>query len=228
MAVSRATRRWVENFNRPMPLAAGTPEPGSGWTITDTSSSGTPTYLSSTSDGGQFVITLANTTEVENVCLSMSDVLMYDVRDIQHVWWIAQVASIGATTVASFGVASARNDDEDATATNAFLKIEGATSTSNLVAETDDAVTDNDDAATGTTLAAVDKKLHIDFTDGLANVKFIVDGARVAGGTTFDMSGLTAGLNVQPYCQLSKGSTAGQPVVTIKQFGIQWKEAYGA
>jgi len=228
MAVSRATRRWVENFNRPMPLAAGTPEPGTGWTITDTSSSGTPTYLSSTSDGGQFVITLANTTEVENVCLSMNDVLMYDVRHLQHVWWIAQVASIGATTVASFGVASARADDEDATATNAFLKIEGATSTSAIEVETDDASNDTADTSTGATLAAVDKKLAIDFTNGIADVRFSVDGARVAGETTFDMSSLAAGLNVQPYCQLSKGSTAGQPAITIKQFGIQWKESYGA
>lgn len=227
MTVHREVITRVDNFDRALTLST-TPEGGTGWTIADTSAAGTPTYLTATEDGGGLVLTLANDTEVENVCLYQNDILMYDLAKLQHMWWIAKVASIGATTVAAFGLGSARNDDEDAVATNAWLKIEGAVSTSNLVAESDDGTNDNDDKATGATLSSTYKKLQFDFTNGLTDVRFYVDGDRVASATTFDMSNITAGQNVQPIVQLSKGATAGTPAITIVQFGVQYELAYGA
>jgi len=82
--------------------------------------------------------------------------------------------------------------------------------------------------ATGTTLAAVYKKFHLDFTFGLADVRFYVDGDRVAASTTFDMSDKSSGQNVQPLVQLQKASGTGTPAVTIGQFGVQYEYAYGA
>ena len=226
MTVARAVRKFVDEFDRPIDFTAGTAN--GYWGLKDTSSSGTPTYIGATSDGGSFTITLANTSEAETVTLYHEDQLFYDLAYLQHVWWILKVASIDSATVLVAGVGSAQADDEDTMTVNAWFKMEGATSTTALVVETDDNTTNNDDVATGTTLATTYKKCHIDFTDGLSDVKFFCDGSRVAESTTFDMSSVTSGQNVQPFLQLSKASGTGTPAVTIGQFGIQYEYAYGA
>ncbi len=224
--ISRGVRTFIDNFDRAQ--AYTTTAGMNGWTIADTSATGTPTYLNITEDGGAAKLTLASTSEAEIVTLYQNDILIYDVAQLKHVWWIAKVAGIDAVTTLTFGVGSARNDTDDSVATNAWFRIEGSVSTSNLVVETDDAVTDNDDKATGTTLSTAYKKCLIDFSNGLADVRFFIDGARVASGTTFNMSGLTAGLNVQPMVQIQKASGTGVPSVTLAQFGVQYEWGYGA
>ena len=224
--ISRGTKTFVDNFDRAQAI---TTTPGmNGWTIKDTSSAGTPTYLCLTENGGALKLLLASNSEAEIVTLFQNDVLIYDVAQLQQIWWIVQVAGIDAVTTLTMGVGSAQNDTDDSVATSAWFRMEGSASTTNLVVETDDATNDNPDVATGETLAAVYKKLAIDFTNGLSDVRFFCDGSRVASGTTFDMSDLTAGLNVQPWIQLQKASGTGVPSVTIAQFGAQYEWAYGA
>lgn len=223
MPLTRGVRTFVDHFDR---AQAYTTTPGhNGWTIKDTSSSGTPTYLNITEDGGAAKLTLAATSEAEIVTLFQNDVLIYDVRQLQSIWWVLQVAGVDAVTTLTAGVGSAQNDTADSVATNAWFRMEGSASTSAVVVETDDAVLDLDDKATGQTLASAYKKLLIDFSNGLGNVQFFIDGSRVAAGTLFDMSNLAAGLNVQPFVQLQKASGTGVPSVTIAQFGAQY--AYG-
>jgi hypothetical protein len=142
--------------------------------------------------------------------------------------FIAQVAGVDSTTVINFGVGSARADDEDTVAVNAWFKLEGAASTSALVVETDDGTTDNNDISTGTTLASVYKKCSIDFSQGISDVRFFVDGERVAASTTFSMSAATAGQNVQLMAQVSKASGTGVPSLTIARVEVVYKYAYGA
>jgi len=125
------------------------------------------------------------------------------------------------------GMASAHNATADNVATNAWFRLIGATSTTALVVETDDATNDNDDVATGATLANVYKRLLIDTSD-LTSVKFYVDGARVAATTTFDMSDISSGLNVQPYISHAKASGTGVPILDIAQFGVTYNWSYGA
>lgn len=226
MTTQRAVKTFIDNFDRAQSYST---TPGmNGWTIKDASSAGTPTYVNITEDGGAAKLTIASNDEAEIVTLYHNDVLVYDVRSIKHVWWIAKVADIDAKTTLTMGVASAQHDTPDSVATNAWFRMEGSVSTSNLLVETDDAVTDLDDKATGKTLSSTYKKLLIDFSYGLANVRFYCDGERVAAGTTFDMSGLTAGLNVQPFVQVQKAATSstGTPSVTLAQFGIQYEWAY--
>lgn len=230
MTVHRGTKKIIDNFDRPL-TPTTTPEGGNGgfgWTLKDTSAAGAPTMTTATADGGMMVTTLAADNEVENMCLYANDVLMFDLAKIQHFWAIAKVASISNTTVCTMGLGSARADDEDTVATNLFFKIEGATSTSNVVCESDDGTTDNDDKATGTTLSTTEKKFHIDLTEGLSDVRFYIDDARVASSTTFDISSVTSGQNVQPIFQLSKTASTSAPVLTLYQVGIQYKWAYGA
>lgn len=224
--ISRGVKTFIDNFDR---AQSYTTTPGmNGWTIKDTSSAGTPTYLNITEDGGAAKLTLVNTSEAEIVTLYQNDVLIYDVRQLKSIWWIAKVASIDAVTTLTMGVASAQNDTDDSVATNAWFRMEGSASTSNLVVETDDGTTDKDDIATGTTLSSTYKKLLIDFTNGIGDVRLFVDGARVAAGTLFDMSALTAGLNVQPWVQIQKASGTGVPAVTLAQFGVCYEWGYGA
>ncbi len=224
--ITRGTNIFSDMFDRAQAFST---TPGqNGWTIADSSAAGTPTYLCITEDGGAAKLTLAATSEAENVCLYSNDVLPFDIAKIQRVDFIAQVAGVDSATVVSFGVGSARNDDEDAVAVNALFKIEGATSTSAVVVESDDGTTDNDDVATGATLGSVYKKCSIDFSQGVADVRFFVDGERVAAGTTFNMSAITAGQNVQLIAQLSKASGTAVPSLTIAKVEVAYTYAYGA
>jgi len=151
------------------------------------------------------------------------------VRNLRNVWWVIKLDGVDAVTNLAVGVAAAHNTTLDSIVTNAWFRLIGATSTTALVCETDDATNDTDDVATGATLAGVYKRLLIDFSSGgLSDVRFFVDGARVAAATTFDMSDLGAGLNVQPYVSLGKASGTGTPSVTIPQFGATYTWSYGA
>jgi len=89
----------------------------------------------------------------------------------------------------------------------------GANSTTAVYVETDDGTRDNDDVATGATLGTSYKEFVIDFTGGKSNVKFYIDGARVAASTTFDMSGYSSGL--QPIIQLQKAANTNVDAVSI-------------
>jgi hypothetical protein len=82
-----------------------------------------------------------------------------------------------------------------------------------LVVESDDGTTDKDDVATGQTLSTTYKKFVIDFAGGKSDVKFYVDGVRVAASTTFDMSAATSSL--QPYVQIQKTAATDADAVTI-------------
>lgn len=215
---------FIDNFNRAQSV---TTTPGfNGWTAVLTGT--TPTAACITEDGGAMTLSVVDTNEAELAVLYTGDVLPYDVRMINDVWWVAKVANVDAVTSLVMGVASAHNTTLDNVATNAWFRIVGATDTDAVVVETDDATTDNDDVATAVNLTDTYRKFLIDFTQGLDNVRFFIDGERVASGTTFDMSALGAGLNVQPYVSLGKASGEGTASVTLAQFGISYKWSYGA
>lgn len=224
--VVRGMREFVDLFDRAQAL---TTTPGqNGWTVKDTSSAGTPTYLCVTEDGGAMKLTLAATSEEEIVTMYQNDVLPYDLAQLQFVEFVAKVAGIDSATTLVFGVADAQNDTEDSVATNAWFRMQGSTSTSNVVVESDDGTTDTDDKATGATLGSTYKKFTIDFTNGLSDIRFYIDGARVAASETFTLASVASGQNVQPFVQLHKASGTGVPSISIALFRAQYKYAYGA
>ena len=225
MTVTRGVITKVENYDR---AQAFTTTPGEGgWTIADTSSAGTPTYLCVTEDGGAAKLTLAATSESENVCLYFNDVLPLDIASLHRIEFVAKVAGIDAVTTLVFGLGDARNDTPDTVATNCWFRMEGSVSTTAVVVESDDGVTDSDDKATGTTLSSTYKKFLIDFTNGISDIRFFIDGERVGSATTFTLAGITSGQNVQPMIQLQKASGTGVPSITIAQITTQQKYAYG-
>lgn len=206
---------------------------GGQWVKTDTSSAGAPTAVVQNATGAVKLL-LANTTEVENLCLSFGDQLPFDIDELKSIEFeIACAAIFAATDVAVVGLASARNDDPDAIAANAFFKIV----TSNaVVVETDDGTNDNDDKSTGMTLTATFRRCRIDFSEGTKSVspngslggkgavKFFMEDAngfmrQVAKTVDFDMSNYAAGL--QLYIQLQKTSASTTPDIQVRDIEVE-------
>ena len=192
---------------------------GTPWIVADTSASGSPTYVRA---GSVAVLTLAATSEVENLCLHHGDSLAFDIDDIQRVEMRVKLgAAFTSGSELVFGVGSARNDTTDSVAANAWFKMVGANSTTAVYVETDDGTRDNDDVATGQTLGTTYKEFVIDFAGGKSNVRFFINGAQVATSTTFDMSGYSSGL--QPIIQLQKAANTNVDAVSIDYVFIRAK-----
>jgi hypothetical protein len=188
------------------------------WKITDTSSSGTPTYTKdAAAHGGVVTLAFDSQTEVQNVCLDFGDKLQLDIDELIEVEFrLRTVAVLDSATTLTFGVQTNRADNTDSTTNNAQFKLVGSNA---VVVETDDNVTDNDDKATGQTLVATYKRFVISFAAGKSDVRFFIDGDRVAASTKFDMSQATGQL--QPFVQLQKTSDNNTDSVSIDYIG--WK-----
>lgn len=181
-----------------------------GWTTKKTGS-GTPTYVIA---GRELTVTLDNTSEAQVAVLYQNNVLPWKLSELDWIEFLIKVGSIDAVTTLVAGLASSQNDTADSVVTNAWFRMEGSASTSNLVVESDDGSTDNNDVATGTTLGSSFKQVRLDFTQGLANSRFYVGSSRVASGTTFDLSAVASSF-VQPLFQIQKGSGTGTPSFTL-------------
>ena len=183
---------------------------GTPWLV-DRVGAAPPTHMR---NGGEAILSLEATSQIQVLGLHHGDALTFDIDDIQRVEMRVKLNGAFTTgSILTFGVGSARNDTADSVAANAWFRMEGASSTTAVYVETDDAVRDNDDVATGQTLATAYKRFLIDFTGGKANVRFYIEGIRVAAATTFDMSGYSAGL--QPIIQLQKAANTNANVATI-------------
>jgi hypothetical protein len=201
-----------DDFNGAVATFPTSADPATPWLVADTSSAGSPVYTKGTSEA---TLTLAATSEVENVCLSFGDALDIDIDDIQRVEMRVKISASTFTSgsILAFGLGSARNDTLDSVTANAWFRMEGANSTTLVYCESDDGVNDNDDKSSGVTLGTTFKEFVIDFTGGKSNVKFFIDGQRVASTTTFDMSNYTAGL--QPIVQIQKAANTNANGVVV-------------
>lgn len=223
LGATSGTTTFYDDFRRAQTLST---TPGqNGWTIKDTSAAGTPTYTVGSSG---VTITLASNNESEIVTFYHNDVATIPLEDpgLQSIEWAISVSGIDSNTILVAGVADAQNDTADTVANSAWFRIEGATSTSNLVAETDDNTTNNDDKATGSTLSSTVRRLKVDLVNGLDDVRFYLDGSRRASATTFDMQAIASGTKIQPFLQLQKASGTGTPSVTVRSCTIVYKYSY--
>ena len=208
MAGIQDYQEFCDDFNGAVATFPTSADAATAWLVDDTSSSGTPTYTKGTSEA---TLTLASTSEVENVCLHFGDALDFDIDDLIDIKFRAKVtATLDSATTVVMGLGSARNDDPDAVAANAFFKLAGSNS---LVVESDDGTNDNDDTATGESLSSTYKDFVISFESGTSDVRFFVGGQRVAASTTFDMSNHTTGL--QPIFQIQKTADANTDALTL-------------
>lgn len=206
---------------------------GSPFVKADTSSAGSPTVKGAA--GGGIALTLASTSEIENLCFYQGDVLPFDIDEIVRVEFVAKcTAALDSTTSIAMGLASARNDAIDSITEAALFRCIGSNS---VVVETDDGTNDNDDVATGLTLGASYKRFAIDFATRnttqeppslslgrKSNIEFLMGNAngslrRVASGTRFDMSNYSGGL--QLFFQLQKTADTNVDSLTILSASVE-------
>ena len=166
------------------------------WETVETLLNTAPALVDDASNGvAQITLNVDNDTE--KGVLYMNDNLQFALD--KGVIWQARVnfpVLPTSTTEMVLGLA-ATEAAFDSITTSCWFKLAGSGA---LLAESDDTSTNNDDKATGVTLLNTDWAiLRIDATT-LADVKFYVNGVRVASSTTFDMSSATgAAGKVQPY-----------------------------
>lgn len=200
------------------------------WVITDSSSSGTPTYtrVDHGETAGVFrpgVAQLAfdSQGEAQNVCLSWGDKLAIDFTTLRgYECAVKLVQGTGShkdtTTTMLWGVSGDRHDTVDSIAYQASFRLASASAVETVVCESDDGTNDKDDIATGFDLTvATWAKFKIDFSNK-SDVKFYAglstgQMARVAAATTFDMSNYAAG--VQPIFQIQKSSDTNVDALQI-------------
>lgn len=211
---------FYDDFNGAVATLPTSADPATAWLVDDTSVTGTPTYTKGTS---VLTMTLNNDNAAVNICTHFNDALDFDIDLIQS---IEMRVRIGASTFTSgstlvFGLGSARDDTPDNVAANAWFRMEGANSTTLVYCETDDGVRDVNDISSGVALGTTFKRFVIDFTGGKSNVKFYIDGQRVAASQTFDMSGYSAGL--QPIIQLQKAANTNADSVVVDYVQVTCK-----
>lgn len=114
------------------------------------------------------------------------------------------------TTQASIGVTGAWADGHDAITYSAFFT---ARASGELFCDTDDNATDNN-VTSGVTLTTSDwAVLRMDCVDPL-DIKFYINGARVAAATTFGWAASAANSKVQPFIACYKASGTGVATLT--------------
>ncbi len=213
-----------DNFFRPQTL---TTTPGfNGWTRTSTGGASAPACVA----GGGMQIALAATNEIEIETMSFGDILVYPATGLQRVEFNVSATGIGAADTISFGMASARNDAPLSVTSFAGFRVLGSGSLSNVLIDCRDGVnaanTKNGIAAIGqnigqAALNSIARKFAIDFTNGLSDIRFYVDGDRVTPGTQFSMGALTSTSYLQPFFQVQKTASTDVPAVTISRVVIQ-------
>jgi hypothetical protein len=194
---------------------------GTPWTTTVTGAA-PPTHVRAASE---LVLTLTSANEAQILGTSHADALSFDIDDIQSVEMRVRfgASTITSGTIFAFGVGSARNNTLDSVAANAWFRMEGANSTTLVYCETDDGVRDVDDISSGIALGTTYKRFVIDFTGGKSDVKFYIDGQRVAASQTFDMSGYSSGL--QPIIQLQKAANTNADTARVDYFKVTAKRS---
>lgn len=196
--------KYIEDF---LGVAGGGPFDGTtDWNVVDVGDA-TEAITADTANG-VFKLHLAATPEAEDAVLYHGDNRTFDVGSGLIFETRVDVAVAPGTGVcAVFGLCGDHNLDKDTTATAAWFRLDASLV---VKVETDDTTNNNDDVATGHTAVAGTADIYrIDFTD-LSDVKFYINGARVASGTTFDMSNLTAAeQQMQPYFSLDRASGTG-------------------
>lgn len=187
---------------------------GTVWKSTATGAAPPTTAVASGDTAVVHTLTSAN--QVQILTTDFNNVLNFALDKLIGVeFGVKCSATLHASVSLGFGVQTARNDNLDSTTRHAQFRLKG---NNNVLVETDDNVIDISEVATGTTLSTTYKRFYIDFSGGLADVKFYVDGQRVAAATKFDMSNSSGA--VQPFLQLQKTESTATATATLDYVGV--------
>lgn len=175
-----------------------------------------PTVALAAGANGLAQCALTSTSQKQNADLYMSDRRLFSM--LQGVVFEARLkVSVAPTGAAQliWGLAGDWADGPDAITYGCWFKQDAAASSTAVVVEMDDDVTNTDDTATAITLATTDWKIYKIDASNYSSVKFYIDGARVAGSTTFTWAASTANSVVQPYVSCYKASGTGVGTIQV-------------
>lgn len=191
--------------------ASGSVESGCKWSKKIVAAAGSPT-VAKTADGvnGFVACTLHVQSEKEDAALHMNDELMFSIA--QGAIFEARLALTTLPTlngVASWGLWGAWGDGGSAYRVGFEVPAGGA-----VTCESDDNATDTAALAGQTMVAGTYYVFRIDCTNQ-SDIKFFINGARVASGTTFANAASAANSKCQPHLGLYKASGAGLGTLSI-------------
>lgn len=193
--------------------AAGAPESGCAWVVKVVDTAGTAAAAGDADAvGGTVSLALDNTDEKQEASLYMNDELQFSIA--QGLIFEARITpavlpTLGAELVV--GLISAWADGLDAATYSAFFTMDGS---GEIFCEADDNATDRSTTSGVTLTAGAYAVLRLDCTD-VADLKFYVNGNRVASATTFAWAASAANSKVQPIASAYKASSAGVGTLTV-------------
>jgi len=206
-----------DHFYRPQTVTTTPAGYPFGWTLKKTASGGSPT-MTTTSAG--LVTTLAATSEAEVMTAYQNDILAFNINNLRSLEFTANLAGIDAVTTVVMGLGNTENDTVNSVGSAVWFRVNGATSTTVINAETYDGTT-RTTADTLQTVSATNKRFMIDFSQGLNDVRFLIDGQPVATATKFSMPALTSPPTVQLYFQIQKASGTGVGALTLREVELE-------
>lgn len=171
------------------------------WTALDVGANGTTAQVA---DQHQWLLHLTADSEAQDQGIYHGDNRTFDVgAGLIFEARVDMAVAPGTGVRAVFGMCGDHALDKDAITESAWFSFDAS-----MVgdAETDDTTNDTSAATGNTAVAGTYDIYRIDFTT-LADVKFFINGVRVAASTTFDMSNLSASeQQMQPYFMIDKPS----------------------
>jgi len=190
--------------------ASGSDESGCKWTSKIVGAA--PPTVAKTADGvnGLVACSLTSASQKQDAALHMNDELMFSIA--QAAIFEARLSLTTLPTlngVASWGLWGAWADGGSAYRVGFEVPAGGA-----VACESDDNATDTSAAAGVTMVAGTYYIFRIDCTTQ-TDIKFYINGARVAGSTTFANAASAANSKAQPHLGLYKASGAGLGVLSV-------------
>jgi hypothetical protein len=204
------------------------------WCSKITAAAGSPTVQSASGSGCE--LALDATSEVQNLCLYMGDVLPYTQGDIIRVEFLAKVtASLNAAVTAFMGLGGARNDTIASIAQRVGFKLAANVVSCDAV----DGTNSQTGKATGFSLVATWRRFAIDFSignlgqsppstskGGTADVRLFMSNDKnaliqVCPTTRFDMSAYSSGLQFIFQLQKTTGTATGTLSILDPQVEIR-------
>jgi len=188
------------------------------WGARDTAG-GAETVVADAS-GGHLSLALTNTSEAQLAGWDWADqrTLSLDKQPcIEFRFRLSVLPTTGV--IACLGLCGDHNAAVDTVAESIWFRLDGATG-GLITVEHDDATTESSKVTTGLTLLATDWVIGRIECFSPTDIRFYLNGSRVASGTTFSGNGVPT-LALQPVMRIGKES-AGTPVGTMLVDYVKW------
>jgi len=198
--------------------AAGSPESGTKWVKKIVGAA--PPTVAKVADGvnGEVLCSLTADSQKQDAALYMNDELMCSIAQGAIAEFVVTLDTLPTLNgLCQIGLYGAWADGGSAYRVGFEIPAGGI-----VTCESDDAATDTAAATSTTMVAGTQYVLRIDCTDQ-TDIKFFIDGERVASSTTFANAASAANSKCQPHCGLYKVSGAGLGVLSVDSVKV-WQD----